>query len=94
MCERFLHEISQCAARRFKLTGRQQEVLFYILAGLSHEQIAMKLTISVSTVKYHTSNIYRLLQVHSYQECLAKVYVAVVTDLKPVGSEKAASDNR
>ncbi len=41
------------------LTSREQEVLINLAAGLSNEEIASKLYISIKTVKNHVSSIYR-----------------------------------
>lgn len=40
------------------LTGREQEVLFYIAQGQSNRQIAETMVVSVSTVKSHINNLY------------------------------------
>ena len=47
------------------LTGREIEVLKLIAAGLSNEEIASRLVISLATVKRHISNIYGKLDVPS-----------------------------
>lgn len=41
------------------LTTREQEILVYLSEGLSNEEIAKKLYISIKTVKNHVSSIYR-----------------------------------
>ena len=45
------------------LTGRELEILSLLAAGLTNEQIAHKLTISLHTVKTHTTNIFQKLGV-------------------------------
>ena len=40
------------------LSDREVEVLALIAEGLTNQQIAHKLVLSLSTVKWHTSNIY------------------------------------
>ncbi len=39
------------------LTEREREVLALMVAGMNNQQIAAHLTVSVSTVKYHVSNV-------------------------------------
>ena len=41
----------------YHLTNRENEVLAFLVEGLSNAEIALKLHISVSAVKYHISNI-------------------------------------
>jgi two-component system response regulator DegU len=41
------------------LTSREQEILVNLAEGLSNEEIAEKLYISIKTVKNHVSSIYR-----------------------------------
>lgn len=46
-----------------ELTNRQKELLIHMVDGLSNRQIAEKLFISESTVKYHIKNIYGILNI-------------------------------
>jgi LuxR family maltose regulon positive regulatory protein len=57
------------------LTGREQEVLQLLAAGLSNAQIAQRLFISLPTVKSHTGNLYGKLGVHSRQEAVDQARV-------------------
>jgi len=54
------------------LTVREQEILNLLLEGNSSKEIAFKLKISPRTVDYHRNNIYNKLDVHNYQELIAK----------------------
>jgi two-component system, NarL family, response regulator LiaR len=45
------------------LTEREQEVLALIVEGLNNSEIARKLVVSTSTIKFHTANIYSKLGV-------------------------------
>ena len=47
------------------LTEREKEVILLLAEGLSNQQIAEKLYLSINTVKYHTQNIYQKLGVHN-----------------------------
>jgi len=55
----------------FELTEREQEVLNLVVQGLSNQQIADTLVISLATVKAHISNILSKLQVSSRAEAIA-----------------------
>src|SRR5690606_34972938 len=48
---------------RYDLTDREVDVLLCIWEGLTNNEIAEKLFISLSTVKYHISNLYTKLDV-------------------------------
>jgi NarL family two-component system response regulator LiaR len=48
---------SQQAAEVEVLTGREQEILKLMVEGLNNSQIAERSVVSLSTVKYHISNI-------------------------------------
>lgn len=55
-----------------KMTSRELQVLSYILQGLSNKEISSRLHITLSTVKYHTTNIYKKYCVNSRRELLNK----------------------
>ena len=54
------------------LSNREIEILQYIAEGLSNQQIAYKLHLSLSTVKVHSYNIYRKLNVHSRIQAVSR----------------------
>jgi len=54
---------SPAAAAFPDLTDREREVLQHLARGLSNQDIANRLTISIKTVRNHVSNIYSKLQV-------------------------------
>ena len=54
----------------FNLTDRELEVLVRLAEGLTNQQTALKLSISPSTLKFHMSNIYEKLGVHTRSEAL------------------------
>jgi LuxR family maltose regulon positive regulatory protein len=54
------------------LSVRELEVLDCLADGLSNREIAQRLTISLTTVKTHTRNIYRKLDVNSRTQAVAK----------------------
>jgi NarL family two-component system response regulator LiaR len=54
----------------FHLTDRELEVLVLLAEGLTNQQSAQKLSISQSTLKYHMTNIYQKLGVHTRSEAL------------------------
>jgi len=55
-----------------KLSARELEVLCQLASGLSIEEIAAKLYISPSTLRSHTKNIYRKLDVHRRAEAVQR----------------------
>ncbi len=63
-----VHAASQPQAPGIDLTERERVVLALMVEGLNNTQIAAKLTISPSTVKYHVSNILSKLGVTSRTE--------------------------
>ncbi len=54
------------------LSDREIEVLICIAEGLSNREVAQKLTISVTTIKSHTRNIYGKLDVNSRTQAVAQ----------------------
>jgi DNA-binding NarL/FixJ family response regulator len=57
-----------------KLTLREREVLTLLARGLSTQEIAEALFISMSTVRNHVQNIFDKLGVHSRPEAIAYAY--------------------
>lgn len=55
---------------KFNLTDRELEVLVLMADGLQNQQIAGKLSISVSTLKFHMTNIFQKLGVQTRSEAL------------------------
>lgn len=56
---------------RYDLTARELEILRLIVGGLSNSEIAAALTISVSTAKFHVSNVIAKLGVTNRVEAVA-----------------------
>jgi len=54
------------------LSERELEVLHFIAAGLTNQQIAQKLFVSLNTVRTHTKNINSKLSVHSRTQAVAR----------------------
>jgi len=54
------------------LTDREKEILNGLSKGLSYKTIGESLFISVDTVRYHITKIYKKLHVHSQSEAVAK----------------------
>jgi LuxR family maltose regulon positive regulatory protein len=54
------------------LSERELEVLQLIAGGYSNQEIALQLTVSLSTVKWHSSNIYGKLGVKNRSQAVAK----------------------
>ncbi len=56
----------------YNLTQREKEIVAGLVDGLSYKMIAANLGIAVGTIKTHSKNIYKKLQVHSKSEIVAK----------------------
>ena len=54
------------------LTAKEQQVIVAMVDGLSYKMIAVRLGISLETVRQHIKNIYRKLQVNSKAEVIIK----------------------
>ena len=59
----------------FNLTDREVDILLKITEGLSNNEIAEKLFISINTVKYHTKNLYEKLDIKKRGELSSKILV-------------------
>jgi len=59
-------------ANLHSFTSREKEVFDYLRAGKVNKEIATGANISVRTVKFHLSNIYRKLRVHDREEAIQK----------------------
>ena len=57
-----------------KLSEREHKVLGLIAAGLSNQEIAKQLVVTVSTIKTHLNNIYTKLNVHTRLQAVTKAY--------------------
>jgi DNA-binding NarL/FixJ family response regulator len=56
----------------FNLSGREKEILTYLVDGMSYKMIADECFISIDTVRAHIKNLYEKLHVHSKGEAVAK----------------------
>jgi two-component system, NarL family, response regulator LiaR len=66
-----IHAATQPAAPAYDLTSREKEVLAFMIEGLNNPQIAEKLVVSRSTVKFHVSSILSKLGAGSRTEAVA-----------------------
>ena len=57
----------------YRLTVREDEILYSLVDGLSYKKIAGKYCVSISTIRTHICNIYNKLHVNSKAEAVAKV---------------------
>jgi DNA-binding NarL/FixJ family response regulator len=57
----------------YKLTARENEILYSLVEGLSYKKIAEKYFVSISTIRTHICNVYHKLHVNSKSEAVAKV---------------------
>ena len=66
-----VHSMTQAAAPGYDLTAREKEVLLLMIEGLNNHEIAGRLVIGLSTVKFHVSSVLSKLNVSSRAEAVA-----------------------
>ena len=64
-----------------KLTEREKNVLYYLAQGMTNEDIAQKLHVSVHTVKAHLEAVYDKLSVVNRVQAAIKAVVLGIIDL-------------
>ena len=57
----------------YRLTNRENEILYSLVDGLSYKKIADKFCVSISTIRTHICNIYNKLHFNSKAEAVARV---------------------
>jgi DNA-binding CsgD family transcriptional regulator len=68
VAERLRPGLVSRVSRLQMLSPREREVFEHLLAGRVNKEIAASTNISVRTVKFHLSNVYRKLQVSGRQQ--------------------------
>jgi NarL family two-component system response regulator LiaR len=63
-------EAPHAAIEKFNLTDRELEILVAMADGLTLQQMALKFSIALTTVKYHSANIFRKLGAQNRSEAL------------------------
>jgi NarL family two-component system response regulator LiaR len=63
--------LKQDKTKNYDLTEREREILALMVDGLPNQEIAEKLVVSQSTVKFHVSNILSKLEVNTRTEAVA-----------------------
>lgn len=70
--QQFQHLQPEEIKEDYHLSGREKEVLSFLVAGLSYKMIADKMHITYDTVRAHMKKIYEKLHVASMTEAVAK----------------------
>ena len=68
--EQALRGQARAMAERYRLSPREEEILYYLLSGRNRPYIRDALFISLNTVNTHIRNIFAKVDVHSQQELL------------------------
>ena len=66
-----IQDIKEPSAPTYDLTDREKEILALMVEGLPNTDIAERLVVSQSTVKFHVSNVLSKLGVTSRTEAVA-----------------------
>lgn len=70
LMQRIMQQTPDASENDFHLSSREIEILKLIAGGMSYSQVADHLTISMSTVKFHVSNILAKLGVETRNEAI------------------------
>jgi DNA-binding CsgD family transcriptional regulator len=81
-------EIEDDPAERGPLTPRETEILGLLATGTSTEDIARRLSISITTVRNHIQRVMEKLRVHSRLAAVARGYAKGVIEWKPGPRER------
>ena len=66
-----IHGVQEPSTADYTLTNREREILALMVEGLSNKEIGERLTVSVSTIKFHISNVLSKLGVSSRTEAVS-----------------------
>lgn len=72
------------ADEKESLSGREKEIISYVVKGFTNQEIADKLFLSVHTVMTHRRNIARKLQIHSATGLTIYAIVNKIVDLSEI----------
>lgn len=64
--------INECELKKLNLSNREYEILQLVAKGLSNEEIAKQLFLSLSTIKTHNQNLFAKLEVKSRTQAIDK----------------------
>ncbi|GAA2586678.1 AAA family ATPase [Actinomadura fulvescens] len=86
--ERCDRELAACGQRRSggagahpaRLTARERAVARLVADGMTNQQVARRLVVSVKTIEYHLGNVYTKLDVHSRAGLAAKLTASIRAD--------------
>src|SRR5258708_36944560 len=71
---------------RNPLTRRERDVLRLLAQGLSGPEIAEKLTLAVSSVKWHSKHLYAKLGVNGKKQAIARAHELGLLGARPVAT--------
>jgi two-component system, NarL family, response regulator LiaR len=66
------HTANDAAIAQLGITPREMEVIRYMAAGLSNQEIADKMFVSLNTIKTHSSNVFSKLAVQRRTQAIQK----------------------
>ncbi len=61
-------------AERVGLTMQERRIMILLLLGLSYDEVANTLNVSLNTVRFHLRSIYSKTETHSHSELFAKFF--------------------